>query len=53
MINHYPIGLVPRFVRDDERRDEIKSAIIRYLDADVRVPAEWIAEYNELLAKIK
>ncbi|GGF88271.1 hypothetical protein [Paenibacillus abyssi] len=46
-----PIGLVPRFVRDEQRRIEIQNAITRYLDAGIRIPTDWITEYNELVAK--
>ena len=52
-INKPPMGLRPRFIIDEERLKEVKSAIIRYLDAQILVPVEWLKEYNELIKKNK
>lgn len=43
-----PSGITPRFLWDEKRRDDIRGAIIRYLDADKPIPPEWVEEYNEL-----
>ena len=49
--NKPPIGLKPRFIIDEERAKEVKSAIIRYLEAQIFLPIEWVEEYNELIKK--
>jgi hypothetical protein len=46
-----PIGLTPRFVRDEQRRIEIQAAVVRYMDAGYAVPPEWITEYNALIRR--
>ena len=44
-----PIGLRPKWVSDKERLNEVRSAIVRYYDAELKIPIEWIEEYNELI----
>ncbi|NGM81226.1 hypothetical protein G5B47_02235 [Paenibacillus sp. 7124] len=46
-----PLGLTPRFIVEERRIDEIKAAVTRYFDAGRKVPADWIAEYNELVER--
>lgn len=46
-----PLGVMPRFIWDERRRIELQAAIMRYMDAGMRVPLEWIAEYNELVER--
>lgn len=36
-----------------QRLGELRDAIDRYLEANQRVPVEWIEEYNELLEDIR
>jgi len=43
-----PIGLRPKWVSDKERLNEVRSAIVRYYDAELKIPIEWIEEYNHL-----
>lgn len=47
-----PLGLRPRFIVDEQRLDEVKSAIIRYIEHGKKLPDEWIQEYNELIIRI-
>ena len=42
-----PLGLVPRFIRDEQRAREIIDAILRYIDNGRPVPHEWIDELVE------
>lgn len=42
-----PLGLVPRYVRDEQRAREIIDAVLRYIDNGKPVPHEWIAELAE------
>jgi hypothetical protein len=46
-----PLGLVPRFIRDEERVREIIEAIDRYNEAGKPVPQEWLDELNEKTRK--
>lgn len=45
-----PIGLVPRFIWNQERISDIVMAIDRYTVARNPVPIEWVEEYNEMIA---
>lgn len=45
-----PIGLKPEWLWKEERRKEIVGAISRYLESGMKVPDEWINEYNKLLS---
>lgn len=44
-----PIGLKPKFVNRLERLNEVRGAIARYYEAELKIPIEWIEEYNELI----
>ena len=48
-----PIGLMPQFKHRLERLNEVRGAIVRYYDADLKIPIEWIEEYNELIDSTK
>ena len=48
-----PIGLRPKLVSDKERLNEVRGAIVRYYDAELKIPVEWIEEYNELIDSTK
>lgn len=43
-----PKGAVPKSVHNSIRQDELKKAIIRYLEVDLPVNPLWLEEYNEL-----
>lgn len=47
------LGLVPRFIRLEQRRDEVYSAIQRYLEAGEVIPLDWVVEFNELIEQLK
>lgn len=49
-----PVGLVPRNIAEEHwrahRRDQIKQALIRYMEDDqTKIPIAWVTEYNELV----
>ena len=44
-----PIGLKPKKYHLLERLNEVRSAIVRYYEAELPIPVEWIEEYNELI----
>lgn len=46
-----PVGLMPKYIWDEQRHEEVKDAIRRYLSEDCQIPTEWIEEYNSFLKK--
>ena len=44
-----PIGLIPRYIHDGKRIDEILNAIERYTDANMPIPKSWIEELRDIL----
>lgn len=46
-----PLGLVPRFIRDEARVAEILEAVARYNEVGKPVPVEWLNELNEKIRK--
>lgn len=47
-----PLGLTPKYIWDEQRFDEIRKAIERYMDDLYPVPLEWIEEYNALAERM-
>lgn len=43
-----PIGLTPKFIRDQQRAMEIVLAISRFVEAGQKVPRTWLNELTEL-----
>ncbi len=48
-----PIGLVPKYIKQTQRFEEICGAISRYYNEGMKIPLEWIEEYNELVEIVK
>ena len=46
-----PLGLIPRYIHREQRVDDIKSAILRFMERNYPIPKKWIKEYNELIKK--
>lgn len=46
-----PLGLVPRFIRDEQRLAEIDAAIGRYVAALYPIPGDWLRERDALTAR--
>ena len=44
-----PLGLTPKYIRNEQRMKEIRDAVVRYEEADKKIPIEWIEEYENLL----
>ncbi|WP_270568531.1 hypothetical protein, partial [Bacillus sonorensis] len=44
-----PIGVKPRFIHDEQRAEELSNAMMRYIQVNRKIPAEWLEEYNELV----
>ena len=43
-----PLGLMPRWLHNKRRKREIVEAMLRYIDAGVAIPNEWIQELQDL-----
>ena len=48
-----PLGVIPKNMWKKQRLKELRDVIDMYLEANQRVPIEWIEEYNELLEDIR
>jgi len=48
-----PLGIIPKKIWKEQRLGDLRDAVERYLEANQRVPIEWIKEYNELLEDIR
>ena len=44
-----PIGVIPTRVWKSKRLTELQEAIKRYSTTLLKIPEEWVAEYNTLL----
>lgn len=44
-----PIGIAPRWIVTEKRIANIKEAVSNYMLANMKIPIEWITEYNDLL----
>lgn len=51
MTSSPPIGLIPKFVRDQERAQEILAAMSRYVEAGKKFPREWVDELTQLVVE--
>lgn len=43
-----PIGIMPRYIYESNRINDILSAIERYTEKGIPIPMEWIEELKEL-----
>lgn len=48
-----PIGIMSRDMWDRERQKDLADAMKRYLEAGMKIPAEWIKEYNEISDRLE
>ena len=48
-----PLGVMPRYVHDEMRRQDLIGAITRYINDGAMVPLEWVKEYNELTKRLR
>ncbi len=47
-----PLGLKPKKINEEQRYVEVQTAIDRYCIDGLKIPVEWVEEYNELLDKM-
>jgi hypothetical protein len=52
MVGRPPLGLIPRYIHEERRYEDVRSAIMERLAQNYPVPPEWIKEYNDLLQRI-
>ena len=45
------LGVMPRELWNRQRQKDLADAMVRYLEAGMKIPAEWIEEYNEISEK--
>lgn len=43
-----PLGVTPPYFWRRERKEELLQAIVRYGEAELKIPEEWLREFNEL-----
>lgn len=43
-----PIGLIPKWYRQEQRLAELAEAVTRYTDANEAVPTTWLIEMQEV-----
>jgi hypothetical protein len=48
-----PLGIMPRYIHDEQRLNDLCLAINRYITGNKAIPIEWIEEYNELVKRLK
>lgn len=48
-----PLGVMPRDMWDRKRKKDLADAMARYLEAGMKIPAEWIEEYNEISDRLE
>jgi len=52
-----PLGVIPREIywedQNQKRKDDLKGAVIRYAENTLKIPLEWIEEYNYLVEVAK
>lgn len=46
-----PLGLIPRYIHEEQRLSEVGGAIYRCLNEQYTIKPEWIDEYNELILR--
>ena len=44
-----PIGIKPRRIHDFQRLTELFAAVLRYMEAEKKVPGEWVDEIRDLI----
>ena len=43
-----PLGVMPRKMWNSQRQKDLSDAMVRYLEAGMKIPVEWVEEYNEI-----
>jgi len=48
-----PLGIEPKFIVDERRKSDIVGAINIYIQSNMKIPVEWVEEYNDLISNMK
>jgi hypothetical protein len=46
-----PLGIMPRHIWNMKRIENLNDAINRYYEFGLKIPIEWIEEYNDLIVE--
>ncbi|MEK5008799.1 hypothetical protein MHI11_16735 [Bacillus sp. FSL K6-3312] len=49
MVKEPPLGIIPKFIHDERRAEDLVAAIERRISARSEIPLEWFEEYNNLI----
>ncbi|MCY1093974.1 MULTISPECIES: hypothetical protein [Bacillus] len=49
MTTEPPLGVMPKWLHDERRTEDIAAAIERRISARSEIPLEWFEEYNNLI----
>lgn len=49
MAKEPPLGIIPKFIHDERRAEDLAAAIERRISARLEIPIEWFEEYNYLI----
>ena len=48
-----PLGVMSKDLWNRQRQKDLADAMVRYLEAGMKTPLEWIEEYNEISDRLK
>lgn len=48
-----PLGVIPKFILEERRFNELKEAIERFTAANWPIPNEIISEYNDMASRLQ
>ncbi len=48
-----PIGVAPKWIRQEERLEELCRAVVRFREAALAIPREWLKEIRELAGALE
>nr|WP_180272986.1 hypothetical protein [Bacillus pumilus] len=49
MTTEPPLGVIPKWMHDERRAEDLAAAIERRISARLEIPLEWFEEYNNLI----
>lgn len=52
MTKQPPLGVAPKWLRQEQRLEELCGAIIRYRQESLPIPDEWLKEVHDLAGEL-
>jgi hypothetical protein len=52
MIQKPPLGVPPKWLRQEQRLEELCEAVIRYQQDNLRIPDDWLEEIRDLASEL-